>query len=190
MSQARVTTRPGVYADSVRLMQVSQLVGSADLLIAVRATDTAALDAAVDPAEQQLAARPLPREPGGAEGVPARTVRSVARQVGPALAMISVPGPDAFTEATDAVDAGCDVLETRTATTPVHFALVGSGCADLTAAAEDPRSRLGFHTPRWPEWLGRAPAPARGPASAPGASSRPVLRRRKPRTTIPPRKSH
>ena len=72
MSHARVTTRPGAYADSVRrFMQVSQLVGSADLLIAVRATDAAALDAAVDPAEQQLAARPLPREPGGADGVPA-----------------------------------------------------------------------------------------------------------------------
>ena len=71
MSHARVTTRPGAYADSVRLMQVSRLVGSADLLIAVRATDAAALDAAVDPAEQQLAARPLPREPGGADGVPA-----------------------------------------------------------------------------------------------------------------------
>ena len=111
MSQARVTTRPGAYADSVRLMQVSQLVGSADgveaalvamatdinldlardmgftvsdataddLLIAVRATDVAALDVAVDLAEQQLAARPLVREAGGADDVPARTVRSVAR---------------------------------------------------------------------------------------------------------------
>ena len=42
--------------------------------------------------------------------MPARTVRSVARQVGPALALISVPGPHAFTEAMDALDAGCDVL--------------------------------------------------------------------------------
>ena len=110
--------------------------------------------------------------------------------------MISVPGPDAFTEATDAVDAGCDVLETRTATTPVHFALVGSGCADLTAAAEDPLSR-----PRLPyaplarvagagAGAGTGAGVGTGPASAPGASSRPVLRRRTPRTTIPPRKSH
>ena len=112
MSHARVTTRPGAYADSVRLMQVSQLIGSADgveaalvamatdlnldlardmgftvsdataddLLIAVRATDATALDAAVELAEQRLAARPHPQEPGGADGVPARTVRSVARQ--------------------------------------------------------------------------------------------------------------
>ena len=42
--------------------------------------------------------------------MPARTVRSVARHVGPALALISVPGPHAFTEAMDALDAGCDVL--------------------------------------------------------------------------------
>src|SRR4029079_212382 len=142
MSHARVTTRSGAYADSVRLMQVSQLVGSADgveaalvamatdinldlardmgftvsdataddLLIAVRATAVAALDVAVELAEQQLAARPLVREAGGADEVPARTVRSVARHVGPALALISVPGPHAFTEAMDALDAGCDVL--------------------------------------------------------------------------------
>ena len=329
MSQARVTTRPGAYADSVQLMQVSQLVGSADgveaalvamatdinldlardmgftvsdataddLLIAVRATDTAALDAAVELAEQRLAARPLAREAGGADEVPARTVRSVARQVGPALALISVPGPHAFTEAMDALDAGCDVLvfsdnvsvadevrlkevaaqrgllvmgpdcgtavvggiglgfanvvqpgpvglvaasgtgaqqlmclldaadigvsavlgvggrdlsadvggrgtiaaldaldadpatelivvlskpadpsvaervraRTRFASTPVQFALVGPGYPDLTAAAEDVVRALGFRTPHWPEWPGRAPAPARGPASAPGA---------------------
>ena len=112
MSHARVTTRPGAYADSVRLIQVSQLIRSADgveaalvamatdlnldlaremgftvsdataddLLIAVRATDATALDAAVELAEQRLAARPHPREPGGTDGVPARTVRSVARQ--------------------------------------------------------------------------------------------------------------
>jgi hypothetical protein len=30
MNHARMTTRPGAYADSVRLMQVSPLVGSAD----------------------------------------------------------------------------------------------------------------------------------------------------------------
>jgi FdrA protein len=329
MSHARVTTRPGAYADSVRLMQVSQLIGSADgveaalvamatdlnldlaremgftvsdataddLLIAVRATDATALDAAIELAEQRLAARPHPQEPGGADGVPARTVRSVVRQVGPALALISVPGPHAFTEAMDALDAGCDVLvfsdnvpvehevrmkeiaaqrdllvmgpdcgtalvggiglgfanvvqpgpvglvaasgtgaqqmmclldaadigvsavlgvggrdlsadiagrgtiaaldaldadpatelivvlskppdpsvaervraRTRTAATPVLFALVGPGYPDLTAAAEDVVRALGFQTPRWPEWPGRVPAPARGPASAPGA---------------------
>ena len=328
MSHARVTTRPGAYADSVRLMQVSQLVGSADgveaalvamatdinldlardmgftvsdataddLLIAVRATDVAALDVAVELAEQQLAARPLVREAGGADEVPARTVRSVARHVGPALALISVPGPHAFTEAMDALDAGCDVLvfsdnvpvahevrlkevaaqrgllvmgpdcgtavvggiglgfanvvqpgpvglvaasgtgaqqlmclldaadigvsavlgvggrdlsadvggrgtiaaldaldadpatelivvlskppdpsvaervraRTRFASTPVQFALVGPGYPDLTAAAEDVVRALGFRTPHWPEWPGRAPAPARGPASARG----------------------
>jgi len=327
MSHARVTTRPGAYADSVRLMQVSKLVGSADgveaalvamatdinldlardmgftvsdataddLLIAVRATDATALDVAFELAEQQLAARPLVRA-GGADEVPARTVRSVARHVGPALALISVPGPHAFTEAMDALDAGCDVLvfsdnvpvaqevrlkevaaqrgllvmgpdcgtavvggiglgfanvvqpgpvglvaasgtgaqqlvclldaadigvsavlgvggrdlsadvggrgtiaaldaldadpatelivvlskppdpsvaervraRTRFASTPVQFALVGPGYPDLTAAAEDVVRALGFRTPHWPEWPGRAPAPARGPASARG----------------------
>ena len=163
MSHARVATRPGAYADSVRLIQVSQLIRSADgveaalvamatdlnldlaremgftvsdataddLLIAVRATDATALDAAVELAEQRLAARPHPREPGGADGVPARTVRSVARQC--------------------------------------TSRLVGPGYPDLAATAEDVVYALGFHTLRWPEWPGRAPAPARGPASARGA---------------------
>jgi FdrA protein len=328
VSHARVTTRPGAYADSVRLMQVSQLVAAADgveaalvamatevnlslardmgfaaadakaddLLIAVRATDAAALDAAVDLAEHQLTARPPAREPGAAGGVPPRTVGSIARRNGPALAVISVPGPHAFTEAMDALDAGCDVLvfsdnvpveqEVRLkeaaaqrdrlvmgpdcgtavvggiglgfanvvrpgpvglvaasgtgaqqlmclldaadvgvsavlgvggrdlsaavrgrgtvaaldaldadpateliivvskppdpsvaermrarghdARTPVQFAFVGAGEPDLTTAAEDALRALGLQTPHWPEWPGRAPAPARGPASAPG----------------------
>jgi len=332
MSHARVTTRSGAYADSVRLMQVSQLVGSADgveaalvamatdvnldlardmgftvsdataddLLIAIRATDEAALDIAFERAEQQLAARPLVREAGGADEVPARTVRSVARHVGPALALISVPGPHAFTEAMDALDAGCDVLvfsdnvpvadevrlkevaaqrgllvmgpdcgtavvggiglgfanvvqpgpvglvaasgtgaqqlmclldaadigvsavlgvggrdlsadvggrgtiaaldaldadpatelivvlskppdpsvaervraRARFASTPVQFALVGPGYPDLTAAAEDVVRALGFRTPHWPEWPGRAPAPLAARAGA-GRSSCP-----------------
>jgi len=83
---------------------------SADaLLIAIRARDAAALDAARAVAEAALAARPEP--PGGAAAdAPARTVGSAIRRGGSTLALISVPGPHAFTEAMDALEAGCDVL--------------------------------------------------------------------------------
>ena len=82
---------------------------SADaLLIAIRARDAAALDAARAAADAALTARPA----AGGSGVeaPARTVGSAIRRGGGTLALISVPGPHAFTEAMDALEAGCDVM--------------------------------------------------------------------------------
>jgi FdrA protein len=84
-------------------------VGADDLLIAVRATDSAALDAAFELTEQRLTARPLVPSADGSVAPP-RTVGSAARRSGAALALVSVPGAHAFTEAMDALDAGCDVL--------------------------------------------------------------------------------
>ena len=135
-----IEARVGAYADSVTLMQVSQRVGAADgvdaalvamatelnldlarglgftppddvsadaLLIAIRADDDAALSAARSVADQALAARPRPS--GASADAPPRTVGAAARSGGN-LALISVPGPHAFTEAMDALEAGCDVL--------------------------------------------------------------------------------
>lgn len=83
---------------------------SADtLLVAIRAADQAALAAAVALTEQALTARPQPSDGPVAEA-PARTVGAAARAIGGGLALISVPGPHAFTEAMDALDAGCDVM--------------------------------------------------------------------------------
>ncbi len=81
-----------------------------ELFIAVRAADEAAVEGATALAERLLSA---PRRSAGGTGneQPPRTVGSAAVASGPgALALISVPGQHAFTEAMDALEAGCDVL--------------------------------------------------------------------------------
>jgi FdrA protein len=142
MSTDHIEARPGAYADSVTLMQVSAdarkadgvetaliamatelnlsllpalgfeppgQAGPNDLLIAVRATDAAALAAALANVDAALAARPA--VPGGsAAAQPPRTTASAVRASGPGLALVSVPGRFAFAEAMDALEAGCDVM--------------------------------------------------------------------------------
>jgi FdrA protein len=85
---------------------------SADaLLIAIRARDAATLQTARAAADAALTARPAAGSSGGAAiEAPARTVGSAIRRGGGTLALISVPGPHAFTEAMDALEAGCDVM--------------------------------------------------------------------------------
>jgi len=84
---------------------------SADaLLIAIRARDAAALQAAQAAAEAALAAPSAGSAGGSSVEAPARTVGSAIRRSGGTLALISVPGPHAFTEAMDALEAGCDVM--------------------------------------------------------------------------------
>jgi len=134
-----VEARGGAYADSVTLMQVSKQVSVSDgvqtalvamatelnlelargmgftvpddlsadsLLVAIRAEDAVVLAAALAVAEQALTARPASSD---ATEAPPRTVAAAARSGGN-LALISVPGPHAFTEAMDALEAGCDVM--------------------------------------------------------------------------------
>jgi FdrA protein len=84
-------------------------VGANDLLVAIRARDDAALAGGLTVVAEALAARPSASGGSFAE-LPPRTVSSAARLTGPALALISVPGQHAFTEAMDALDAGCDVM--------------------------------------------------------------------------------
>jgi FdrA protein len=82
-----------------------------DLVIAVRARDDAAASRAISEVERYLAeSRARPSGAAGADDVPPRTVGSAARQYGAGLALISVPGKHAFTEALDALEADCDVL--------------------------------------------------------------------------------
>lgn len=83
-----------------------------DLVIAVRGVDDETCAAAVAAAEDLLVQarhRPAVTASAGAD-VPARTTGSLARRVGSGLALISVPGRHAFTEAMDALEADCDVL--------------------------------------------------------------------------------
>jgi FdrA protein len=84
-----------------------------DLLVAVQADDDEALAAAlalVDAALSPRAAGLHGEGSGGPPAQPPRTTSSAARRAGPGLCLISVPGPSAFAEAMDALDAGCDVM--------------------------------------------------------------------------------
>ncbi|UQX90077.1 hypothetical protein M6D93_08760 [Jatrophihabitans telluris] len=83
-----------------------------EMVIAVRAEDTESAGAAAD-AVAGLLARPAGTQGGettsGASAAP-RTIGSASQLFGPGLALISVPGQHAFTEAMDALDSGNDVL--------------------------------------------------------------------------------
>ncbi|MER5319076.1 FdrA family protein [Streptosporangium roseum] len=84
--------------------------GPADLLIAVRSDDPAALEAAAAELDRLLAG--LAGRTGGgtaAEHAP-RTVRTAARGRAATLALVSVPGEHAFAEAMDAIEAGLSVM--------------------------------------------------------------------------------
>jgi FdrA protein len=83
--------------------------GANDLLIAIRARDDAALAGALTTVDAALTARPRTRE-GTAATAAHRTIAAAVRDGGPGLALISVPGPYAFAEATDALAGGCDVM--------------------------------------------------------------------------------
>lgn len=82
-----------------------------DLVIALRCADDAVLEQAVAELDVQLAAL---RSTGGgltaSEESPALTLGSAARRTEASLAVISVPGEHATTEALDAIAAGCSVM--------------------------------------------------------------------------------
>jgi FdrA protein len=139
-----VEARPGAYADSVTLMQItaaaqavagveSALVAMAtdlnigllaglglqapvganqnDMLVAIVADDAESLAAGLAAVDRGLAPRLAGDTDGsGGEAQPPRTTLSAARQAGPGLALISVPGQHVLAEAVDALDSGCDVM--------------------------------------------------------------------------------
>ena len=88
--------------------------GPNHLLIAVRASDDAALAAAVATVDTALASRPLSVGSAAGQGAAGaqlpRTTAAAVRASGPGLALISVPGRYAFAEAMDALEADCDVM--------------------------------------------------------------------------------
>lgn len=83
---------------------------SAQLLIAVRAQDQAGLDSAEAALVTALTARTPAAEMGSAEDPQPATVGAAFAESDAALALISVPGPYAATEAFDAVLAGRNVM--------------------------------------------------------------------------------
>ncbi len=142
-----VELRPGAYADSVTLLQVSRVVqgldgvlaaqvamatalnievltemgfevppqaGANDLVVALRLETPDALAGALAGVDEALRAANR-REEGSTTIAPPRTTASALRRSPDtsghdAVALVSVPGPSAFVEAMDAVDAGHDVM--------------------------------------------------------------------------------
>jgi FdrA protein len=83
--------------------------GPNHLLIAVRASDDAALGTALAAVDTALSARPGAAQLAGHGQLP-RTTAAGVRASGSGLVLISVPGRYAFAEAMDALEAGCDVM--------------------------------------------------------------------------------
>jgi FdrA protein len=117
-----VAATPGVLAAQVAMgtdLNVDVLVGMgftlpagitpSDLVVALRAQDDAALEVALAAVAAELA----PRRPVAGSGpavVPPATLGTALAASGAGLALVSVPGEHAFTEAMDALDAGAHVM--------------------------------------------------------------------------------
>jgi FdrA protein len=84
--------------------------GPNDLLVALRARDELALEAARAAVDAALADARAGSDGTSAGAVPPRTGGTAARRAGATLALVSVPGPHAFTEAMDALRAGLHVM--------------------------------------------------------------------------------
>ncbi|QIG43973.1 FdrA family protein [Nocardioides anomalus] len=81
-----------------------------DMVVAVRLSDEGSLDAALAGVDRALT-ESTRRAPGPSEEAPPRTTAAALRRTGgDAVVLVSVPGPSAFVEAVDAVEAGCDVM--------------------------------------------------------------------------------
>lgn len=83
--------------------------GTNDLVVAIRLAAEGDLDAAlagVDAALRETGRR----DNGPTEEAPPRTTASALRRTPGAVALVSVPGPSAFVEAMDALEAGSDVM--------------------------------------------------------------------------------
>ena len=110
---AQVAMGTELNLDVLRTMgfDVPSSAGANDMVLALRAAD----DDAVARARQALDVALTPTNAGGGRGLraqaPARTVGAAARRMPDAnLALVSVPGQHAFTEAMDALEAGLSVL--------------------------------------------------------------------------------
>ena len=80
-----------------------------DMVVAVRLAEGGSLDAALGGVERALADASR-RDGGPTEEAPPRTTAAALRHAPDAIALVSVPGPNAFVEAMDAVESGHDVM--------------------------------------------------------------------------------
>ena len=84
--------------------------GPNDLLVAVRARDDGAVQAALQAVEAALAASSRGESGGFGDTAPPRTTASALRREDAPLVMVSTPGEHAFVEAVDALRAGANVM--------------------------------------------------------------------------------
>lgn len=140
MTHTHVELRPGAYADSVALLQVSRTVQQVDGVLAAQVAMATALnlevlagmgfdipaaattndlvvalrvadEAVVDRALAAVAeALSIRRTTGAAEVAPHRTTAAALRETPGGLVLVSVAGAHAMVEAMDALDAGSDVM--------------------------------------------------------------------------------
>lgn len=140
MTHTHVELRPGAYADSVALLQVSRTVQQVDGVLAAQVAMATALNlevlagmgfdipaeatandlivalrvedaSVVDRALAAVAEALATRRPTGAAAVaPHRTTAAALREAPGGLVLVSVAGPHAMVEAMDALDAGSDVM--------------------------------------------------------------------------------
>ena len=80
-----------------------------DMVVAVRLAEGGSLDSALAGVDRALS-ESGPRESGPTEEAPPRTTGSALRRSPDAIALVSVPGANAFVEAMDAVESGHDVM--------------------------------------------------------------------------------
>jgi FdrA protein len=81
-----------------------------DMVVAVRLTDDGSLDAALAGVASALAESRRRRDSGSSEEAAPRTTSAALRRTPDAIALVSVPGANAFVEAMDAVESGHDVM--------------------------------------------------------------------------------
>jgi FdrA protein len=81
-----------------------------DMVVAVRLTDDGSLDAALAGVASALAESGRRRDSGSSEEAAPRTTSAALRRTPDAIALVSVPGANAFVEAMDAVESGHDVM--------------------------------------------------------------------------------
>ncbi len=110
---AQVAMATELNCDVLRGMgfEVPADAGPNDLVVALRAAGDDGVDAGLAAVEEQLAALRTPHgTAGAAEDVPPMTLGSAVRRTGAGLAVVSVPGEHAVTEALDALAAGASVM--------------------------------------------------------------------------------
>lgn len=86
--------------------------GPNDMVVAIRLADDGDLDAALAGVDAALrdTSRRRSGTTGASEEAPPRTTAAALRRTPGAVALVSVPGPSAYVEAMDALEAGSDVM--------------------------------------------------------------------------------